>query len=50
MDNITATNWVTSPGWTADDKEKAGLVYFRRTFQLTDIPEQFSQNHGGQPL
>ena len=41
MDNITATNWVTSPGWTADDKEKAGLVYFRRTFQLTDIPEQF---------
>ncbi len=41
MDSIPAMNWVTNPDWTADDKEKARLVYFRRAFQLADIPEQF---------
>lgn len=33
------TNWIWNPGWTCEDDQVPGFVYFRKEFQLDQLPE-----------
>ena len=34
------TNWIWSPSWGKTDEETPGLLYFRKEFDLAEIPEE----------
>lgn len=36
------TNWIWIPGWDAQDRDKPGLVCFRREFSLGKVPEKLA--------
>ena len=34
------TNWIWIPDWNTEDKEDPRILYFRREFDLTEVPEK----------